>query len=150
MSFKAIFITASVLIVLGLAAFAVYFLRQAAAEATATNETEIAVSECTGQVQRAGSLVMERAILTRSVSRIVESSSHYNIARRQCYVEVTSEETGEHPLYVKTLIDVTGNSAVLWSVKEPAETAVRQCFDQSASGIDCTTADERWKDFMTN
>ena len=97
MTFNAVFISASIVAVLGLAAFAVYFLRQAAAEAAAT-----------------------------------------------------SEETGEHPLSVKTLIDTTDNSAVLWSVTERAENSGRRCFGQNATGIDCNTADQRWKDFMSN
>jgi hypothetical protein len=150
MTFKVVFIAVSILVVLSLAAFAVYFLRQAADEAAATNEVERAASECTSQGQLAGGLVIERAVVSGSVSRITGSSSHYNVALRKCYVEVTSEESGEHPLYVKTLISVNDNSAVLWSVKEPKETAVRQCFDQSSTNIDCSTADQRWQDFMRN
>jgi len=76
MTFKAVFIAASVLIVVGIAAFAVYFLRQAAAEATANSEVERAMSECASQAQQAASLVMERAGVSGSTSRITGSSSH--------------------------------------------------------------------------
>jgi hypothetical protein len=51
---------------------------------------------------------------------------------------------------VKTLIDTTDNSAVLWSVTERAENSDRRCFGQNATGIDCGTADQRWKDFMNH
>jgi len=148
MMFKVTFLTVSVLVVLGIVGFGVYFLRQAAAEADTSSASLRAESECTAKVDMARRVVAERGDTTGGAIRVTGSSSHYNSVLRQCYVEVNTEETGDTDISMRTLINTGENSAVLWSVENHGKNPVRTCFGADASALDCKTADQRWKAYM--
>lgn len=148
MAFKAIFVTASILVLLSIVGFAVYFLRQAALEADASHASLKAESECTAKVDSARRVVTERADPSGGSVRVTSATSHYNNLLRQCYVEVTTEETGENEISMRTLISTAENSAVLWSVQKHGQDKDRRCFAQDATTLDCKVADQRWKAYM--
>ena len=149
MSFKAIFLTGSAALILGLVGLTVHYLRQAAAEAEATRRVLKAESDCVGQVQHAIELVQQRDSEKGIVNRVIESTSHYNHELRQCYVEVTTYEHRENAIYVKTLINPDGNTAVLWSVAGRAGSPTGSVLAPTPRALDCLQADQRWKTFMT-
>jgi hypothetical protein len=124
------------------------YLRQAVAEADTARANAQVETRCALQIPHAVELVTKKDGLDGVRGRVTESSSHYNQARRECYVEVATYEHAETPIFVRTLISVKDNSAVLWSVSDNVDTKSRKCFGADASPIECETADQRWIAFM--
>jgi len=146
---KVLFWIGSAIIVLGFACVMIYFMREAAAEAETSRRLAQAESDCVRQVQKMGEMVIEKESEKGVRSRVTQSTSHYNQMLHQCYVEVTTYEPGDPPIFLKTLLSPAEKSAVLWSVSRREDNKERQCFGPDAMPLSCEQAEQRWKAFMT-
>lgn len=148
MTFKGIFVIGSAILFLAIAAFMFVYLRKAAIEADVARGQALIESDCTAKVPMAIDLVTRKDSTDGSPSRVIETANHFNQMRHQCYVEVTTYQHGEASAYIKTLVSLKENAAVLWSVTGIATPKSRQCFGADALPLDCATADKRWQAYM--
>ena len=148
MNFKLWFFVCSTMAFLTAGTVVVVYLRQAVREADMARANAQVETICASQVPHAVEIMTKRDGLDGVRGRVTESSSHYNNARRECYVEVATYERSDAPIYVRTLISMKENSAVLWSVSETAEGRGRKCFGADAAPVECERVDQRWRAFM--
>jgi hypothetical protein len=134
---------------LGIVGTLLYFLRQAAIEAEANERVLRAESGCASQVQRAAELVTAKGSEKGVRNRVTASASHYSQQQQKCFIEVTVYEHMPSTALVKTLLDSSDGSAVLWSVSGRREEPGRACFGADSMPLDCIEADRRWKAFMS-
>jgi hypothetical protein len=149
MNFKGWFLIGSGIVFLAIAAFMIFYLRQAAAEATNTERLLRTGSDCEAKRLEAIQMVMDRNREREAPSRVTGSAAHYNRMLEMCYVEVSTYESGASPILMKTLISPSENAAVLWSATGAIGDVGRRCFNRDATILNCDEADKRWKTFMT-
>ena len=140
---------AAVVIILSVFGIALYFLRQAAARMDATHRIMQAESDCAALVPKAVHLITQADAAKGLEDRVTETANHYNQLTHQCYVEVTTYQHEESAIFTKTLISVTEDNAILWSVSGAGADPGRQCFGANATPLNCSEADKRWKAFMS-
>ena len=151
MNLKALFLVVTSFVVLVIAAVMIFSLHQAATEASAQQRVERTESDCPTHVKEAVELVAHANTDSEGGghTRITDSSSHYNRQLNMCFIEVTTYERREKPVFVKTLVSPLQKTAILWTITDRPEDPNRQCFGSDAMPLDCAETDKRWKMFMT-
>ena len=149
MRFKHRVLIASFVAVTGITGTGIYFLSQSAAETERRRQIGQAESDCAGKVPAAIRLVTTRDSMQGARVQVTGSAYHYNRRLKQCLVEISTFEHLQTPVYVKTLVNAAGNSAMMSSMAGDRGGSVRNCFGAEAKPLDCTEADQRWKTLMS-
>jgi len=146
---KILLFTITGIIVVALATYLVRDLRATAAANEQAHRHVLAELECNAKVEDATDIVKELLKERTLPARITETKPHYNKVLDVCIVQVSRREFGEGKESNTMLIDPKKHAALLWTVTSGPNDTERRCFSADATPLDCSQADSRLNNYMT-